>query len=323
MRNKAFLGLGSLIFLLASGAAAWSQDKKLTPLNVGTLKIASQTDVYVAKQRGIFEKNGIDAKIIQFQTGAPAISAAQSGDIDVLLTIVGVAMIAIERGFDLVALFQDEIAKKAPPDSGSVQVAASSNLKTLADLAGKKVAVGGLHTQNTVALQMLLKRQAVDLKTIQFVEMPFPAQAAALKAGQVDAVATLDPFTTQLQSSGVGRVIAWNYVDAIPEMPLGVWFVRSGTLKKSPETFAAFSRSIKEALDYLNADADRARREVAEYTGLDPALIKDMPLPGWDYRVQPAKWQAVIDMLVDNGELQKPHKAADFFSPQIEPYIAK
>ncbi|HEY5608770.1 MAG TPA: ABC transporter substrate-binding protein [Alphaproteobacteria bacterium] len=323
MSSRLFHAFGALVFLLAGASAAWSQDKKPTPLNVGTLKIASQTDVHVAKQRGMFERNGIDAKIIQFQTGGHAINAAQAGEVDVLLSIVGIAMIAIERGFDLVALFQDEVAKKAPPDSGSVQVPVNSSVKTLAGLAGKKIAVGGLHTQNTVALQMLLKRAGVDLKTIQFVEIPFPAQVPVLKSGQVDAVATLDPFTTQLQSTGVGRVISWNYVEAIPEMPLGVWFTKSASIKKNPEVYAAFNRSIKESLDYLNADAERARREVAEYTGLDPALIKNMPLSGWDYKVRPDKWQAVIDMLVDNGELARPHKAAEYFSPQIEPYIAK
>ena len=72
--------------LLAMTAPSVAQDKPLVPLRVGTLKIAAQTDAWVAQQRGIFAKNGIDAKLIMFNTGAELIPAMQGGAIDVLLS---------------------------------------------------------------------------------------------------------------------------------------------------------------------------------------------------------------------------------------------
>jgi NitT/TauT family transport system substrate-binding protein len=316
---KALCVVAALIALApASGLA---QDKPLMPLRIGTLKIAAQTDVWVAQQRGIYAKNGIDAKISLFNTGAESIPALQGGSIDVLLSIPGIGMVAMERGIDLAAIFQDEVAHKTPPDSASVQVLESSPIKTLADLHGKKIGVGGLSTQNTIAVKMLLDKAGVDLGSVAFSEVPFPAMINALKAGHVDAVVPVDPFTTQLRLSG-GRVLSWNYVEAIPEQPLGVWFTKGSIIKSNPQVIEAFIKSMKESIDYLHADESRARDEIAGYIKIDRSILDSMPLIGWDYRVRLDRWQAVVDMMVRYGGL-KPKKAEDYMTAQLQPFIVK
>ncbi len=306
--------------MLAAGPG-WAQDKPPTPLRIGTLKIASQTDVWVAQQRGIFARNGIDAKVSMFNSGAESIPALQGGSIDVLLSIPGIGMTAMERGIDLAMIFQDEVAHAKPPDSASVQVLDSSPIKSLADLRGKKIGVGGLSTQNTIGVKMLLDRAGVDLASVSFSEVPFPAMANALKAGHVDAVVPVDPFTTQLRLSG-GRVLSWNYVESIPEQPLGVWFTKGSILKSNPQAIDAFIRSIKESIDYLRADDKRARDEIAAYVGIDRAILDSMPLIGWEYRVKLDRWQAVVDMMVRYGGL-KYRKAEEYITPQLAPFVVK
>jgi NitT/TauT family transport system substrate-binding protein len=308
-------------FIALAPASSLAQDKPLTPLRIGTLKIAAQTDVWVAQQRGIYAKNGIDAKISLFNTGAESIPALQGGSIDVLLSIPGIGMVAMERGIDLAAIFQDEVAHKTPPDSASVQVLEGSPIKTLADLRGKKIGVGGLSTQNTIAVKMLLDKAGVDLSSVAFSEVPFPAMINALKAGHVDAVVPVDPFTTQLRLSG-GRVLSWNYVEAIPEQPLGVWFTKGSIIKSNPQVIEAFIKSMKESIDYLHADESRARDEIAGYIKIDRSILDSMPLIGWDYRVKLDRWQAVIDMMARYGGL-KPKKAEDYMTAQLQPFIVK
>jgi NitT/TauT family transport system substrate-binding protein len=302
-------------------ASGLAQDKPLVPLRIATLKIAAQTDVWVAQQRGIYAKNGIDAKISLFNTGAQSIPAMQGGAVDVLLSIPGIGMVAIERGIDLAAIFQDEIAHASPPDSASVQVLENSPAKSLADLRGKKIGVGGLSTQNTIAVKMLLDRAGVDLSSVSFAEVPFIAMVNALKAGHVDAVVPIDPFTTQLRLSG-GRVIAWNYVESIPEQPLGVWFTKGSFARSNPQLIDAFIKSMKESVDYLRADESRARDEIAGYTQIDRGILDSMPMIGWNYQVRLDRWQAVVDMMVRYGGL-KPKKAEEFMTPQLEPFIAR
>ncbi|MEA2980861.1 MAG: NitT/TauT family transport system substrate-binding protein [Alphaproteobacteria bacterium] len=314
----------ALALVAAGGSAGWAQGTAdLALLNVATLPIASQTDVWVAQQRGMFAKNGINAKITQFGISGPAINAMQGGSIDVLLVIVGLGMTAMQQNFDLLPVFQDEVGHLTPPDSATLQVLATSPIKQLSELAGKKVGVGGLTTQNTILTKHLLQKAGVDIKTVQFVETTFPSMPTALKMGQVDAVAAIDPFSTQLYSSGTGKVLAWNYVETIPQQPIGVWFAKGSVAKAKPQLIEGFVRSMKEAVDYLKADEKRARQEIVAYTRLDADLIDKMPLINWDYQVRPDKWQAVIDLMAESGQM-RPQKADEFLtSPHIQQFIVR
>jgi NitT/TauT family transport system substrate-binding protein len=304
-------------------APANAQEQKLAPLKVGVLKMAALTNPWVAKERGIFAKNGLDVTLVEFRTGNEAIAAHRGGSVDIVLSIPGTAMTAVERGFDLVAIAQNEIAQPKGPDTGSVQVLKDSPYQTLADLAGKKIAVSGLHSQKTVAMQTLFRRAGVDLSKLQLLEIPFPSQFDALKSKQVDAVNTVDPYTTQLIASGLGRVIAWDYTDSIPQQPLGAWFAKSTYVKANPKAIEGFTKSIQESIEYMLADPQRARAAVVAYTGLPADLVKDMPMIGWDYKVQASKWQAVVDMMTENGELKSKHTADEYFAEQIKPYVTK
>jgi NitT/TauT family transport system substrate-binding protein len=322
MKNVLIAALGvSLVGSLQASASAAEAEKK--PINLGTLKMAALTNPWVGVERGIFQKHGLDVKLVYFNSGAQAINAAQAGDIDIFLSIPGTVMSADERGFDLVCLFQNEVAKKAGPDSGGMVVLKDSPINTLADLTGKTVGVGGLHSQNTVDAQVTLRKAGVDVGKINFVEIPYPVMPNALKAKQIDAAVALDPYTTQLQSSGVGKVLAWYYIESIPEQPLGGWFAKRAYVKKNPELIAAFNRAMKETIDYMKEDTERARREVVAYSGLDASLVRDMPMIARDYNVRLDKWQQVVDMMRESGELQKPHRADEYFSDEIKPYIVK
>jgi NitT/TauT family transport system substrate-binding protein len=322
MKNVLIAALGvSLVGSLQ--ASAWAAEAEKKPINLGTLKMAALTNPWVGVERGIFQKHGLDVKLVYFNSGAQAINAAQAGDVDIFLSIPGTVMSADERGFDLVCLFQNEVAKKAGPDSGGLVVLKDSPINTLADLAGKTVGVGGLHSQNTVDAQVTLRKAGVDVGKINFVEIPYPVMPNALKAKQIDAAVALDPYTTQLQSSGVGKVLAWYYIESIPEQPLGGWFAKRAYVKKNPELIAAFNRAMKETIDYMKEDTERARLEVVAYSGLDASLVRDMPMIAWDYNVRLDKWQQVVDMMRESGELQKPHTADEYLSDEIKPYIVK
>ncbi len=290
-------------------------------LRAGTLKIAALTNAWVALNEGIFKKNGLDVSFVEMQGGTDMIGALQAGSVDIVQVIPGGALIAVERGFDLALVFQNEIAKATPPDSGSVQVRVDSDIKTLRDLEGKKVAILQFRNQATLDAQAVMQKAGVDLSKVQFVELPFVAHVDALRTKQVDAVVTVDPFTTVLTARGIGRVISWNYVESIPQQPLGSWWVKRSFLEKNGDAVAKFGKSLKEADEFLNADPERAHEKVVAFTGLDAGLVKMMPLIGWDYRVRPDRWQELIELLRSSGELKKSHQAAEYFSKEITPYV--
>jgi NitT/TauT family transport system substrate-binding protein len=314
---------GAAVLAIACSHGALAQDKKLVPLKVGTLKISALTNVWVAKQAGIFEKNGLDVELIQFRSGNEAIAAQRGGHVDIVLSIPGTAMTANERGFDLVLLAQNETAQKDPPDASAFMVRKDSGLNSVADLVGKKFALSNLHSQLHVAAQVVLKKHGVDPAKTTFLELPFSSHTDALKSKQIDVAVSLDPWTTQMRTSDWAKVLSWDYVESLPLQPIGSWYARADFVKNNTDTVTRFAKSIRDSIEYMNEDVPRAKDNVAAYTGLNVAFLKDMPLNRWSYEIDPAVWQAVADMMHSTGELQRPHKVDEYLSDVVKPYMKK
>jgi ABC-type nitrate/sulfonate/bicarbonate transport system substrate-binding protein len=76
--------------------------------------------------------------------------------------------------------------------AGYLTSRASSGIRTLADLKGKKVAVTGIGTSYDFYLRAALKKAGLDAaKDVQIVPVPYPQMKGALTQGQVDAALLL------------------------------------------------------------------------------------------------------------------------------------
>ena len=318
--RAAVICLASSVFALAGALA---QDAKPISLKVGTLKQGSLTNVWVAKEAGIFAKNGLDVELIEFRNGNEAVAAQRGGNVDVILTIPGTAMAANERGFDLMMISGTETSQPTTPDTGSIVVRKDSAIKTLADLKGKTIAISGTHTQKTVAIQAILKRNGVGPDDFKFIEMPYATQVDALRNKQVEVVASLDPWTTIFRNSDFAKVLAYDYYESLPEQPIGGWFVRREWSVKNTEASKRFAQSMCDVADYMHADLDRARKNIAAYTGLDAALVKEVPVNRWTCKVDQKIWQKVADMMFEGGELQKKFDVTSWFADSVKPYVVK
>ena len=306
------LAVSALAALAASPTAHAQQP--LISLNVGVLKIAGLANAYAAKVEKMFERNGLNVKLLEFRSGAEAAAAQQSGAVDIALTIPGTAMTANERGFEFLAVFQNEIVNDRGPDFlGSVQSLVASDIKSLKDLAGKRVATAQISEQQTIAAQFAMRKAGIDPSQVQLIEVPYPRHPDVLKSRQVDAVITTEPFTTLLLTSGIGRVLSWHYAEAMPGGPLGVWWAKKVVYREEPR-YRRPLQPVDQGIDRLH-DRRRAprRQRTVEFTGLDLKLVENMPPLRFDYNVRIDKWQHSIDMMIELKVLEEPHKAASTF----------
>ena len=315
-----FAAAGAL--LLAMSGASIAQDKAI-PLKVGTLKQGSLTNVWAAKQAGLFAKNGLDVELIEFRNGNEAIAAQRGGNVDLVLTIPGTAMVARERGFDLLLVIGNENSQAQAPDTGSIVVRKDSTIQSLKDLKGKTIAISGTHTQKTVAIQSLLKRNGVGPDDFKFIEMPYASQVDALRGKQVEVVASLDPWTTLFRNSDFARILAYDYLESLPQQPIGGWYGRADFVAKNGEAMKRFAQTICDSADHMAADPQRARKYIADYTGLDAALVQETPVNKWTCKVNLPVWQKVADMMHEGGELQKPFKMEEMLSDYAKAHVIK
>ena len=314
-----------MIFAIASVAActtaAGAQQQTPIKLKVGTLKQGSLTNAWVAREAGIFARNGLDVELIEFRNGNEAISAQRGGHVDIILTIPGTAMTANERGFELLLVSGNENAQAAAPDTSAIIVRKDAGFRSLADLKGKAFAISGTHTQKTVMVQAAMKKAGVAADQFSFVEMPYASHVDALRNKAIDVAASLDPWTTILRNSDFATVLAYDYIETIPSQPVGAWFAKREFVDKNGEALKRFVKSFCDVADYMQADADRARKNIAAYTGLAAELVKEVPVNKWTCRVNLPIWQRVADMMFSGGELQKAIRIEETFSDNVKPYV--
>ena len=121
---------------------------------------------------------------------------------------------------------QNETAGTTPPVSNAIMVAVNSPIKSMADLRGKRVSTASPRGQSFAAVKELLQRNGVSVNQVQITGTPFSI-ADLLRSGQVDAVVSLDPYTTQISKAGYGRTISWFMIETIPDEPVGAWWSRA------------------------------------------------------------------------------------------------
>lgn len=296
-----------------------SQD--LIEVRISYNKNGGQTPQYVAENYGFYEKHGLKVTSVQFDNTANAIGAMNAGEVDIIASIPSEPLVARYGGFDLVAIMQNETSNFSAPDSGALMVRTDSDISNLKDLEGKKIACKSYSSQDCVNGQYAMKRAGVDLAKVQIVEAPFPTHYDLLNSNQVDAVETVDPFTTQILTSGLGRVLLYTYVETVPGQTLGAWWVERKWLEENEETARKFQAAIKDAIDYLHEDENRARRIVGEFTSIDESILNHMPLLNWNYNVNPEIWDQENDVLVEMGALPQKPDPEEYFSDIIRPFF--
>jgi NitT/TauT family transport system substrate-binding protein len=144
----------------------------------------------VTKDEKIFEANKVNVDLKWFDGYLESISALNAGQIDANSQTLNDTISGIAGGADLVVVLVNDNS------TGNDQIIVKEEIKTIADLKGKKVAA----EEGTVDhFLLLLGMEKAGLKPtdIEFVPLETGQAAAAFVAGQVDAVGVFAPFTTQ------------------------------------------------------------------------------------------------------------------------------
>lgn len=203
------LALAAAIAPLACGGAAPQSQSTPTPgvdtssvvLRVGDQQRRLETMIQASGQL-----NGLKYHVqwAEFTSGPPMMQAASGGALD--LGAVGntppiFSAAAGGPGADIRIVG----ASSTGGDRDAILVPASSNVKGVAQLKGKKVAVAQGSSAN---LTLLLALQKAGLKwgDVQAVNLQPPAAQSAFSAGQIDAWAVWYPFIASALSSG-GRTL--------------------------------------------------------------------------------------------------------------------
>ena len=225
---------------------------------------------------------------------------------------------AIDQGA-AIALARFEV--QAPPYA----LLAKSSIKTLKDLKGKVISVGGPKDITRIYVERMLAPQGLKTGDYDFVYAgATSARAQALLGGAVDAAVLLPPSNFQVQNAGYNDLgLAMQYA---PELAFSgtvvnkAWAARDANLVK--RVLAAQSKST----DYLYDPQNRAEvvRILVAVSGQKPEDVEK----SYDFfnknnffdrtgKISRLKLNAVIDTLVGLGDVQTRGNVERFLLPGV------
>lgn len=287
----------------ASQPAPPGQPDKIT---VGVIPILDVAPIYLGKQKGFFSKRNIELDLQLAQGGAAIVPAVVSGQYQFGFSNMISLLIAQSKNVPIKVVCNGNNSTGVDGnDFAALMVKGDSPIESAADLAGKKVAANTLKNIVDTSVRASVRKVGGDAKSVQFVELGFPQQPAALQSGQVDAVFVVEPFQQQVLAQG-GRKIASSYVDAAPNLTVASYFTSNQLLAQNPDLVKRFTEAMKESLAYADSHADEARQIIGTYTQITADVIAKVTLPKWPADINRQSVQTLSDLAVGDGLLAKP-----------------
>jgi NitT/TauT family transport system substrate-binding protein len=142
----------------------------------------------------------------------------------------------------------------------AVVVRKDGPIHTVADLIGRKIAIPNRFSDERLLLVRALKVNHIGADRVQLLEMNPPDVAGALATSGIDAFSMGEPFPSQAEMDGYGRVL-FRAKDYWPDYLSCVLVVREDVIESNPEAVQSLVDGI--ARSGLWLDAGGSHREYA------------------------------------------------------------
>ncbi len=190
------LGGAFLALMLTSGLAA-AQSKVTIAIGGGACLCYLPT--VLARQLGEYEKAGLAVELVDLKGGSDALKAVLGGSADVVSGYFDHCVNLAAKKQEMTAFV---VYDRYPGLVLVVSPSHNAEIKSIKDLAGKKVGVSAPGSSTDFFLKYLLKKNGLDPASASVIGVGLGATAvAAMQQGQIDAAVMLDPAVTVLQGS--------------------------------------------------------------------------------------------------------------------------
>ena len=231
---------------LGSAGPAFAQETKVA---VGISGWTGFAPLTLAKEAGIFKKNGLDVTIKKIPQASRHLALA-AGDIQCAATTVETWIVWNAAGIATKQIFQLD------KSYGADGMVARSTIGSIKDLKGKTIAASAPGTSPYFGLAWILAKNGMTLKDVTVVNMePGPA-AQAFVAGQNDAAMTYEPYLSTVRAKPESGKIIATTLDY--PMVMDTFGCTPAFLDGNAKAAKALADSYFEALDMIAKDPAKA-----------------------------------------------------------------
>ncbi len=275
---------------------------------------ADHVPVYVAKEKGFFQKHGLDVEILVPAETADPLKIAASGKVDVAINYMPEVIIARAQGLEI-----KSIGVLVEHPLITILYLAESGIKKPADLKGKKIGYAVPHLQEILfrafARYHGLKDDDYELINIGFNITP------SLLTHKVDAVIgayrNYEKNEIELEGKKTGMFLLEE--NGIPDFYELVFISSDRIIEKKKKELMGFVQAVDEAIRWTRQHPEEALKL---YFKANPDVRKDLDRKAFydtidlyaHSQVQSLeKWKKFIDFAVKEGIIKKRVKPEEVF----------
>lgn len=238
----------TLTLLALAAAASQAQDTKVA---IGLSGWTGFAPLTLAKEAGIFKKNGLDVTLRKIPQKDRHLAIA-SGDVQCAATTVETWIVWNANGVATTQIFQLD------KSYGADGMVVKGNVAKISDLKGKTVAASAPGTAPYFTLAWMLKKNGLSPKDVKVVNLEPQAAANAMIAGtaDLDAAMTYEPYLSAVRAKPeAGKIIATT-LDY--PMVMDTFGCTPKFLSENPKAAKALADSYFEAVDMIKRDPKKS-----------------------------------------------------------------
>jgi len=270
-----------ILALLTACSATPSAESEIQTIRLGYIPVIIFAPLFVGIERGYFAEENIEIELTTIPNTNDAVIQLAAGNFDVIFAGGNAGVFnALEQGLDftIIAPMHSESPPVATP---LVTGADRDDIQSVADLAGKRVAVNGIGAAIEYWVDQALAQEGLSIEDVELTAMRFPDMPAALANGSLDAAVITEPLVTINEEQGLVKVLAEDFINGFTATYV---LTNAPWLEANPEAARGFMRAYLRACrdlqgDYMNEEIAQI---VEEYTQVPAAVVMRSPLAGYN-----------------------------------------
>jgi NitT/TauT family transport system substrate-binding protein len=235
-----------------------------------TISYSSRTYAFLPAQvavvKGFFKDENIEPVLIQMRSQV-TVPALVSGEVDYTLSFGNIVTGAMQGlPFKIMAVLTDKPLH---------HIVARGDVKTIADLRGKRIGTQRIGGSDHLAAEAILQAKGVDLKDVQFVTLGAdePVRVEVLKNGLVDAVCVSPPGPNRLSRQG------FNILGGPKDLKIGSPISGVATtdmrIKNNREEAKRVLRAVVRGLRFMHERQEETISIMARWLNQTPEVARD------------------------------------------------
>jgi NitT/TauT family transport system substrate-binding protein len=218
----------------------------------GSVTSESMTALWVARERGLFKKHGVDMQFILMPRNPLAIAALLAGEIDAAIVGPGHVINAASSGADIVGIAN--LAQKL-----DYRFNARPEIKTKEDLRGKRIAISGPGSTSHLVTMLALQALNVDLNQAKITLLTIPGtemnRRIAMETNGVDATALRGGMGDLYGNKGYP--VLYNFKNTGVTLPQTMLITTRRIAAAKPQVIEGYLKSMVEAIAFTLNPANK------------------------------------------------------------------